>query len=335
MSGKFRVGIIGTGAISQIVHLPTLTQMRGVEVAAVSDSDEAKARTLADRFGVPEIHASDGALLADADLDAVVVASPSHLHEEHAIEAVRAGKHVLVEKPLSLSAEGAARVIEEAGRADRVVMVALNNRYRPDTRALRPFLRGGELGDVFHVRVGSLNRKVRTARPTWRHDPAAAGGGALMDLGVQTLDLALWLLGHPRVERATALAHRSPGMEVEDGASALFLGEGGVSIALDVTWSLFEPNDRQYMEALGTAGSASLNPLGVFKEVEHGVLDVTPAVPPGRANLYTSSYRHMLADFVQTANGDREYEPPNDQVELMALIELAYDSIREGAEQAR
>jgi predicted dehydrogenase len=335
MNGKFRVGILGTGAISQIVHLPTLTQMRGVEVACVSDNDEAKARTLAERFGVPEIHRTDEALLGDSDLDAVVVASPSHLHEEHAIAAVRAGKHVLVEKPLSLSAGGAARVLDEAAGADRVVMVALNNRYRPDARALRPFLRGGELGDVFHVRVGSLNRKVRTARPTWRHSPETAGGGVLMDLGVQTLDLALWMLGHPRGERVSAHAHRSAGMKVEDGASALYLAAGGISIALDVTWNLFELKDRQYFEALGTGGSASLSPLGVFKEVEHGVLDVTPSVPPGRANIYTSSYRQMLADFVQTANGGREYEPPTDQVELMGLIELAYASIREGAERTR
>jgi predicted dehydrogenase len=335
MSGKFRVGILGTGAISQVVHLPTLTQMRGVEVACVTDHDTAKARTLAQRFGVPETHTTDEALLSDAGLDAVIVASPSHMHEEHAVAALREGKHVLVEKPLALTAQGARRVIGEAERGDRVVMVALNNRYRPDARALRPFIRGGELGDVFHVRVGSLNRKVRTARPTWRHSPETAGGGALMDLGVQTLDLALWMLGYPAVERVVAHAHRSPGMEVEDGATALLGCEGGGAVSLDVTWSLFEPNDRQYLEALGTSGSGSLSPLAVFKEVEQGVLDVTPPVPPGRTNLYTSSYRQMLADFVQTANGDRAYEPPSEQVALMEVIATAYDSIREGAELPR
>ncbi len=335
MSGKFRVGILGTGAISQIVHLPTLTQMRGVEVACVSDADGAKAKTLAERFGVPETHATDEALLLDGGLDAVVVASPSHLHEEHATAGLRAGKHVLVEKPLSLNAEGASRVIEEAKKADRVVMVALNNRYRPDARALRPFVRGGELGEVFHVRTGSLNRKVRTARPTWRHHPDTAGGGVLMDLGVQMLDLALWMVDFPRIERVVAHAHRSPGMQVEDGATALFRSESGLAISLDVTWSLFEPNDRQYLEALGTTGSGSLAPLAVYKEVEQGVLDVTPPVPPGRSNLYTTSYRQMLADFVQTANGTREYEPPVDQIELMDLIATAYDAIREGAERRR
>lgn len=335
MSGKFRVGILGTGAISQVVHLPTLTQMRGVEVACVVDSDRAKARTLADRFGVPETQASDEALLADADLDAVVVASPSHMHEEHAVAALREGKHVLVEKPLALTAEGVRRVIDEATRAGRVVMVALNNRYRPDARALRPFIRGGELGEVFQVRVGSLNRKVRTARPTWRHDPATAGGGALMDLGVQTLDLALWMLGYPEVERVAAHAHRMPGTEVEDGATALLRCDGGVAVSLEVTWSLFERSDRQYLEALGTAGSGSMNPLAVFKEVEQGVLDVTPPVPPGRTNLYTTSYRQMLADFVQTANGDRPFEPPLEQIALMEVIATAYASIRAGAEIAR
>ena len=214
-------------------------------------------------------------------------------------------------------------------------MVALNNRYRPDARALRPFLRGGELGEVFQVRVGSLNRKIRTARPTWRHSPETAGGGALMDLGVQTLDLALWMLGYPAVERVVAHAHRSPGLDVEDGASALLRCEGGVAISLDVTWNLFAEQDRQYLEALGTAGSGRMNPIAVFKEVEHGVLDVTPSVPPGRTNLYTTSYRQMLADFIQTANGERPYEPPTEQVALMDVIATGYRSIREGCEIVR
>ncbi len=335
MSGKFRVGILGTGAISQVVHLPTLTQMRGVEVACVADSDRSKAKTLADRFGVPETMATDEGLLEHADLDAVVVASPSHMHEDHAVAALRAGKHVLVEKPLAVTAKGVRHVIDEATRAERVVMVALNNRYRPDARALQPFIRGGELGQVFQVRVGSLNRKMRTARPTWRHDPATAGGGALMDLGVQTLDLALWMLDYPEVERVAAHGHVMPGMKVEDGATALLRCRGGVAVSLDVTWNLFERNDRHYLEVLGTAGSGSMNPLAVFKEVDQGVLDVTPPVPPGRTNLYTTSYRQMLADFVQTANGERAYEPPLEQVTLMEVIATAYESIHEGAEIAR
>ncbi len=155
-----------------------------------------------------------------------------------------------------------------------------------------------------------------------------------MDLGVQTLDLGLWMLGYPAVERVAAHAHQMPGTEVEDGATALLRCAGGAAVSLDVTWSLFERNDRQYLEALGTAGSGSMNPLTVFKEVEHGVLDVTPPVPPGRTNLYTSSYRHMLADFVQTANGDRPYEPPVEQVALMEVIATAYESIRQGVELA-
>ncbi|MEN8373859.1 MAG: Gfo/Idh/MocA family oxidoreductase [Gemmatimonadota bacterium] len=335
MSGKFRVGILGTGGISQVVHLPTLTRMRGVEVSCVADRDAAKAGTLAERFGVPEAHASDEDLLGDAGLDAVVVATPSHLHEDHAIAALRAGKHVLVEKPIALSAEGAKRVLEAAEEAGKVLMVALNNRYRPDARALRPFIKGGELGEVFHVRVGSLKRKTRAARPTWRHDPESAGGGALMDLGVQALDLALWLLGYPGVERVVAHAHRPSGSTVEDAASALMRCQGGAAISLNVTWSLFEGRDRQYLDALGTQGSASLTPLSVHKEVEQGVLDVTPHVAPGRTNLYTSSYREMLADFVLTANEDRAYVAPSEQIELMEVMASAYRSIEQGAEVVR
>ncbi|MBI4410199.1 MAG: Gfo/Idh/MocA family oxidoreductase [Gemmatimonadetes bacterium] len=329
---EFRIGVLGTGAIAQVVHLPILSELTGVRVQAVCDADRSKATALASRFGIPRVLRTDEEVLESKDIEAVIICTPSHLHEAEAIAALEAGKHVLVEKPLALSAEGALRVLKAAERTGTTLMVAMNNRYRPDCTALKPFLSGRELGHVFLMKGAWLNRKVRVARPTWRHRRETAGGGALMDLGVQVLDLCLWLLDFPRIRRVVAHVHAGESMEVEDSAAVLLATETGTTISVALSWSLVAERDRHYLRMLGTRGSASIAPLGVYKEVEHGLLDLTPQLPPGRENVYTASYRQELEAFVRAARGQEKPAPPHEQVELMKLIALAYQSAEQGRE---
>ncbi len=330
--GEVRVAILGTGAIAQVVHLPVLSELPGVSVVAVGDVDRPKAMAIASRFGIPTVYRSDAQLIAADDVDAVVICTPSHMHESQAIAALEAGKHVLIERPLALDADGARRVIEAAERAGKTLMVALNNRYRPDIRALQPFIRGGELGELFFVKAGWLNRKVRTVRPTWRHKRATAGGGALMDLGTQALDLCLWMLGYPEVERVNAYTHPGEGMEVEDAAVVMLRVKDGPVISVEVTWSLLAQRDRHYLQVLGSQGSGSVSPLLVYKEVEHGLLDLTPHQAVAQENPYTTSYRHELRHFLAAVRGEQPVALPYDQVELMRLVSLAYRSAEEGRE---
>lgn len=334
MSGRdeVRVALLGAGAIAQVVHLPVLSRLPGATLHAVCDTDRAKATAIGNRFGVARAHRSDAEVFADDDVDAVVICTPSHLHEAQAIAALEAGKHVLVERPLALDAAGAERVLAVAERTGRALMVALNNRYRADVLAIKPFAHGGELGELFYVKGGWLNRKMRTVRPTWRHRRATAGGGALMDLGTQVLDLCLWLLNYPRVQRLVAHLHPGEGMEVEDSAAVMLWVENGPVLALEVTWSLLSQRDRHYLQLLGTTGSASISPVAVYKEVEHGLLDLTPQLPPGRENLYTASYRRELSHFVDVVRGEQPIELPREQIELMRLVTLAYRSAAEGRE---
>ena len=331
-TGDFRVGLLGLGAIAQVVHLPILNHMESVKLAAVCDVDQAKAKAIATRFGIERVSRTDEEVFTADDLDAVVIATPSHLHEAQCIAALQGGKHVLVEKPLSIQADAAARVVQVAEKAGKTLMVAMNNRYRPDTLALKPFATGGELGTVFLARGAWLNRKMRLVRPTWRHRLATAGGGALMDLGVQTLDLAMWFLDFPKVKSLVCHTHLGEGMEVEDTAAIILRLENGSAISLSLSWSLVAERDRHYMRLLGTRGSGSIQPLAVFKEIEHGMLDVTPAMPISTENIYTASYRAELEDFVATARGVRPAQLPFEQVELMRLVGLAYQSAREQRE---
>src|SRR5687767_13720626 len=151
-SERRKVGIVGGGAITQVAHLPVLKKMRTVEVQAICDTDLPKARALADRFGVKDAFDDIEDLLRYEALDAVVICSPNHLHESHILAAMSADLHVLVERPLAMTAASAARIARAAEKHGKVVMVGMNHRYRPDVQIVRSFVQSGELGTVESVR---------------------------------------------------------------------------------------------------------------------------------------------------------------------------------------
>jgi predicted dehydrogenase len=145
-SERVKVGIVGGGAITQVAHLPVLKKVKTIEVRAICDTDLPKARALADRFAVKDAFDDIEELLRYEELDAVVICSPNHLHEAHILAALSANLHVLVEKPLAMTAASAARIVEAAEKRGRVVMVGMNHRYRPDVQIVRSFVQSGELG---------------------------------------------------------------------------------------------------------------------------------------------------------------------------------------------
>jgi predicted dehydrogenase len=325
------IAIIGTGAIAQVVHLPILTRMRGVEVLALLDSDTAKARTLAERFSVPRVHRSLDDILEDDEIEAIVVCTPNHAHEAQVLEGLNAGKYVFCEKPLALTAEGSARVLAADGAGGRL-MVGMNQRFRPDSAALKSFVAAGDLGEIQYVSAGWLNRRLGRSSRSWRHRKAGAGGGALMDLGIQMLDLALWLLDYPEPERIVAHLHASSGSEVEDSAVLLLQLADDRVINLDVTWTLVADRERQYMQVIGSRGSGYFPPLRVFKDTDSGLLDVSPQLAQGRENQFTASYRQELAHFVDAVRAEQPIQKPVEQVSLMTIVEAAYRSASEGRE---
>ncbi len=328
-----RVAVLGAGAIAQVAHLPILSRMRGVQLAAVFDTDRATARTVADRFGVESVPRTADDVLGDPAVQGVVVCTPSHVHEDHVRDALRAGKFVLCEKPLAIGSEGVARLLEEEGAAGRL-LVAMNQRFRPDAAALRSFVSSGELGDVFYLKAGWLNRRSPRRGRSWRERKASACGGAFMDLGVQMLDLALWMMDYPRPERVSAHMHRERGTEVEDAAAVMLRLEGDRVINLEVSWNLRAERDRQFLHLLGSSGSGSLSPLAVYKDMPSGMANVTPPLPPGRENIFTASYRAELQYFVDVVRGERETELPREHVALMRILAAAYRSAEEGREIA-
>ena len=243
MTDTIRIGVIGAGAIAQRAHLPVLAKMRGAELAAICDNDRPKARALADRFGIPDVVTDIEELLEIEDLDAVVVATPDHLHEPHVLSALASKRHVLCERPLSLSSRGVERILAAAARADRVVAVANNHRYRTDVQTLSRFIQGGELGKIAAIRGGAYQRK----RPSegWRSRRSEAGGGAFLDHAMPLLDLALWLSDYPDPVRVTAHMDRGKGANSIEDAMAVHLEcAGGASFLFDVSTSYVGEEER-------------------------------------------------------------------------------------------
>jgi predicted dehydrogenase len=326
-----RIGVVGAGAIAQLAHLPVLSKMRGAELVAICDNDRAKARALADRFGIRDTVTDIEDLLEFEGLDAVVIATPNHLHEPHVLSALAAKVHVLCERPLSLSTRGVERILAAAQRADRRVIVGNNHRFRTDVQGLARFIQGGELGQLTGVRAGAYHFK----RPSegWRLRRAESGGGAFFDHGVPLLDLALWVADFPEPTRVSATMQRPPGAStVEYAMAAQVTCANGMVLNFDVSDAYVGQEERWWFEVLATRGSARMAPLRVVKELNGRPTDVSPSGAAGRDSAFIQSYRAELAHFVAVLRDEAPYEPPEDQRMLHRVIEAIYKSAEEGQE---
>jgi predicted dehydrogenase len=330
MKPNIRVGVVGAGAIAQLAHLPLLSKLRGAQLVALCDNDRPKARALADRFDIPDVFTDIEDLLEFDELDAVVVATPNHLHEPHVLAALAAGVHVLCERPLSLTARGVERILAAGNRAERKVFVANNHRFRSDVQALDRFLRGGELGKLTGIRAGVYQPRIR--HEGWRARRAEAGGGAFFDQGLPMVDLAMWLADYPAPVRVWAHMDRPRGTAVEESALVTLECDSGVAFTFDISWAYVGYEERWWFETLSSRGSARLAPLRVVKELNGKPTDVSPGGAAARESSFNQSYRAELAHFLSVIRDETPYEAPTDQLVLHKVIEAAYRSADEGKE---
>ena len=329
-----RVGLLGAGAVAQTAHLPAYRRFRKAELVAICDNEPGKLRALRERTGVAHATPSLDEFLALPDIDAVDICLPSHEHRDAVIRCLEAGKHVLCEKPLGLTAAEVDDILAVHERSGRHLLVGMNNRYRDDSILLRRFIQDGALGEVFHARAGWLKRRERVKPGAWQHDRARSGGGVVMDIGIQLLDLVLWLCGYPRPERVSAAFHyHMPGIDVEDTAVISLACAGGISMALDVSWQ-FLVDDEDYdhfLELYGTSGSGLLNPLRVFQHMHGNLVNVTPQSQRRMGNIYMESYERELAFFAGVVAGSEKAPSLVEQRTLARTL----DAVRRSADEGR
>jgi len=330
MSSDIRLGLVGAGAIAQLAHLPLLAKMRGAQLVAICDNDGPKAGALAQRLKVPDIFTDIDELLDSEGLDAVVIATPNHLHEPHVLRALKQKVNVLCERPLSLTRGGVTRILETANAVGCKVVVGNNHRFRSDVQQLARFLQGGELGKVIGMRAGQY--QFRSGQQGWRQRKAEAGGGAFLEYGYPLLDLCLWLADFPKPTRVSASMEAPRPGSVEDVMLVHLECANGMTFSIDVSWAYVGQEERWWFEVISSKGSARLSPLRVVKELNGRAVNVSPSGAAARESAFLQSYRAELTHFVAIVNGDAKYEPPVDQLQVMDVMDAIYRSAEEGRE---
>ena len=193
----FKVGFIGAGGIAR-THMKYLNMIPGVEIVAAADVVEDNLKKAKDDYKTQRVYKDYMEMLkAEKEMDAVSVCTPNGLHAPNAIAASEAGKHVLVEKPMAMSAKEGQKMLDAANRAGKQLVVGFQYRFSPQSQFVRDYATSGELGKIMYVRCQALRRR---GIPNWGvfGRKELQGGGPMIDIGVHIIEAAHYCIGSPR-----------------------------------------------------------------------------------------------------------------------------------------
>jgi UDP-N-acetylglucosamine 3-dehydrogenase len=252
-----RIGLIGCGAVARRFHLPAF-KAAGADVVAFSSRTSASAEEAAGEWGSGKVLGDWREILAIEEIDAVDVCTPNASHAEMVIAAARAGKDVLVEKPIATTLEEADAMISASRSAKTLLMTAHNVRYAPPFVAVAREIATGSLGEIHGVRAafGHGGPRVWAPGATWFFDRAMSGGGALMDLGIHVADLLRSVLSDEVAQVGAILSAGSLG--VEEAAQVIMRFKGGAIGSMHVSWIATPAPDHQ-LTIFGSKGTIHLD----------------------------------------------------------------------------
>ncbi len=317
MYEKIRWGIIGTGNIAKL-FAHGLSALPDAELVAVGSRSQASADTFGDQFAIPRRHASYQALAEDPGVDAIYIATPHPLHRENTLQALRAGKAVLTEKPFTINAQEAREVIQFARQQRLFLMEAMWTRFIPAMVRVRELLAQGVIGEP-HMLTADFG--FRTGfNPEGRLFNPQLGGGALLDVGVYCISLASMIFGKP--ERITSMAHL--GETRVDERAAMILGYSGGQLALLST----AIRTNTPMEAIisGSEGQIRIPPL-FWKPTHisvtvHGKEQTEIDLP-----LVGNGYNYQAAEVARCLREGQTESPVMPLDETLSIVEMM-DTIR-------
>jgi predicted dehydrogenase len=328
---KVKIGIVGTGWIAQVVHLPVLQKLAEAELVSLCDRDRNRLRLVGEKFGVKRLYTDLDEMLAKEELAAVIVCTSTDAHKPAAIAALRAGKDILVEKPIARTFAEAEEIAAVALETKRKAMVGMNHRFRPDTMILKSFIDGKELGKVFYTRAGWLRR--RSTDSVWLTQREKSGGGVFIDLGIVMLDTGFWMMGYPDARKvsATHFHHKTKG--VEDTSIVSVAMKNGSQMHIEVSWSMTVDADLHYCDVFGTEGTASLHPFRINKELHGNLVNLAPAKLESPQHMFKRSYENELRHFLGAVRGLHPLiSPAAEAVHRMRIVDAVYRSVRTGKE---
>lgn len=341
MPKKLRVGIVGVGIGRD--HARGYNASEDAELVAVCDADAERLAVRAKEFGAKETYADWKAMFAKAKLDAVSVCLPNHLHAPCAIDALEAGLHVFLEKPIARSAVEGARIVRAADRSKKLLAMAYCNRFRKSTQMLRALIDEGKFGEFYYGRT-MWWRKFGVPKPGgWFGDPERSGGGPVIDLGIHWLDHTWYLMGRPEPVAAAAVAGNrvsgdllrsqgKPPIATEDFGAAFIRFANGAALTLETSWAAFASDDlvsTRYI-LLGTKGGIELrgeNPTMVGPAFG-GVYDVQMKLQ-NPLDIYVEECKNFVAACL---GREKPLAPGRDGLAAMRMVDAVYRSAREGRE---
>jgi predicted dehydrogenase len=309
MFNPLRIGIIGAGNIARGVHIPGYRAQPGVEIVSICDAVPGRAAEMAAQYDIPRAYDGYDAMLAAEQLDAVSVCTPNFAHKDASVAALAAGVNVLCEKPMAMCVAEGREMVAAAKAADRLLQIGLNWRFTSEAQALKRYIDAGELGDIYYGEATCLRRR---GVPSWgvftRKD--MQGGGALIDIGVHTLDHTMWLMGCPKPVSVMGVTYTAFGkregilnpwgpwdparFDVDDMGVALVRFDNGATLMLKAAWAAHINQTTTETRILGTEGGAYMSPLHIYKDMHQTMVDITPVQLP-EVKAHTKEIEHFVA----------------------------------------
>jgi predicted dehydrogenase len=342
------VGIIGSGGIAQGAHMPGYKALEneGVRIIAVADAFPATAKAAAEKFEVPHQFSDYKQLLAMDEIDVVSVCTPNYLHKQPTVDALNAGKHVLVEKPMAMDAREGQEMVETARKSGKKLQVGFMTRFSSQAQALKRFIDAGDMGEIYYARAQALRRR---GIPGWGVfiEKDKQGGGPLIDIGVHILDLTLFLMGHPKPTHVSGITYAKFGKRadvlglmgqwdpkkftVEDFAVGFVRFANGATLTLESSFvANMEQNDLFNTQLFGTEGGCQYSPIKMFFEKNKTLVDATPVFLPS-----VRTHEAEIRAFVEAVREDKPVPVSGEQaLQVTQIIDGIYRSAEEGREVA-
>lgn len=347
MNEPLRIGIVGAGGNSQ-GHLDACVATGAARTVAICDIIKERAENRQAQYQIDRIYVDYREMLEKEDIDAVVVSVPNYIHHEISIAAMKAGKHVLCEKPMSIKPEWAEEMVRTSKETGKILQVGMCARFLPTTQWLRKYIDQGHLGKAYMARAQYVRRSGIPGWGGWFTRKEMSGGGPLIDIGVHVLDSAWYLMGCPKPVSVfgaafSELGRRKIGLgswgraewdgyfDVEDFAAALIRMENGAVISLEAGWAGFT-SPSYGISIMGSDRGASLEDGKVLLMTQQDDNDIDTAINvPDRRGL--SNFALQMEAFAKAIRGEGPVVTPGEHgLTITKVLVAIYESAAKQAE---